>query len=1035
MRMWRIIKQSINPATALLLALALFLAGMPSTSVVEYVKDHLADSNVVDTLYLAMKDPNVIDRGLGELMRPKVDTAHAATFSIQTGYYIGNATDNRAITGLGFSPDLVLLKDNTAAGSDGVLWRSSNMTGERTAKFEAEADLTTNVIQSLDADGFTLGSSADVNSSNIMHYWIAFDGSDCSSNGTFCVGSYTGNGTSQAVTSVGFQPDLVIVKRSGASAAVWRSSSMGANTSNYFVATNQDTGGQMIQSLNATGFTVGNNATVNGSGNTYWYIAFKQVPGAMDVGTYTGDATDNRNITSSDDAGLTFEPDFVFVKNANAATAVTACFNSTENYGDWSFFPTDTASASNCIQDLRPSGGFEVGTLSNANGSGNTHYYAAFGGAVPKAAGSGTFTMMNGSYTGNGTGLSVTDLGFTPDLVIIKHHDQATDQYAVWRSSVMVGDITQYFGNAATTFTGGITALGTDGFTVGSHASVNTLSDTYYWTAFGNAMEPDRAGGSSDFLVGAYIGDGQDNTNVRHLSLQPDFVAVKRAGATAGVWRTGSQSGDNSLFFAATAQTTNNIQALGSDGFQKGTAANVNTAGNTYHYFMFKNGARFSRGTYTGTGSSQSVTSVGFQPDLLWLKKITGGTARAGVLRTSAQSGNTAQPFLNVATIANAITNLLASGFTVNTAVEANENTFGYQYAAWDAKRYTQAAYRFFTNVDSADVGAALAAVNTPAALTSAGDAFRLRLLARVDGAGLFSSGQNLKLQFVGKGVGTCVAPSGGSPASYTDVTNATAIAYQNNATPADGAALVANANDPTDGGRTIVNQTYEEANNLTNAQGAINNGQDGKWDFALKDNGAANETTFCFRLVKADGTPLDTYTAYPTITTAAAASQSLTFSISDNTIGFGTLSSSGARYATGDTNGASSDTANAHTLSASTNAAGGYAITVRGTTLTCVACGNATVNAIGATATASSPGSEQFGLRLVTSSGTGAAVAPYNGANWALDTAAFPDQVASGAGDGVTSVFGVRYIGNITAATEAGNYNTTLTYTATANF
>ena len=162
---------------------------------------------------------------------------------------------------------------------------------------------------------------------------------------------------------------------------------------------------------------------------------------------------------------------------------------------------------------------------------------------------------------------------------------------------------------------------------------------------------------------------------------------------------------------------------------------------------------------------------------------------------------------------------------------------------------------------------------------------------------------------------------------------------------------------------------------------------------------------------------------------------QTLSFSISDNTIGFGALSPSAARYATGDTNGSSSDTADAHTLSASTNAGSGYVITVNGATLTHTGNPSYTVTAIGSSATASSAGTEQFGMRLAVNSGSGSATSPYASANWALDTAAFPDQVASGTGDDVTTVYGVRYIGNITTATEAGNYSATLTYTITATF
>ncbi len=168
---------------------------------------------------------------------------------------------------------------------------------------------------------------------------------------------------------------------------------------------------------------------------------------------------------------------------------------------------------------------------------------------------------------------------------------------------------------------------------------------------------------------------------------------------------------------------------------------------------------------------------------------------------------------------------------------------------------------------------------------------------------------------------------------------------------------------------------------------------------------------------------------------TASGVPQTLSFSISDNSIGFGSLTAVQAKYATGDTIGAINDTADAHTISIATNASSGYSMTISGTTLTCTSCGPATITAIGGTAAASAIGTEQFGVRLGVNSGTGSAAAPYNGANWAFDTAAFPDAVASGAGDEVTTIFGARYIGNTTAATDFGNYSAVITYTVTAIF
>lgn len=166
----------------------------------------------------------------------------------------------------------------------------------------------------------------------------------------------------------------------------------------------------------------------------------------------------------------------------------------------------------------------------------------------------------------------------------------------------------------------------------------------------------------------------------------------------------------------------------------------------------------------------------------------------------------------------------------------------------------------------------------------------------------------------------------------------------------------------------------------------------------------------------------------------AATVAQSLTFSISDVSIGFGTLNAAAARYATGDTLGNAAET-EAHTLIVGTNAANGYSLTASGTTLTCSSCGGATVTAIGAANTASSAGTEQFGIRLNAAGGSGAVSAPYAAAGFAFDTAAFPDQVASASGATSNTTYSARYLANIAANTEAGTYSSTITYVATANF
>lgn len=162
-----------------------------------------------------------------------------------------------------------------------------------------------------------------------------------------------------------------------------------------------------------------------------------------------------------------------------------------------------------------------------------------------------------------------------------------------------------------------------------------------------------------------------------------------------------------------------------------------------------------------------------------------------------------------------------------------------------------------------------------------------------------------------------------------------------------------------------------------------------------------------------------------------ATVPQSLTFSISTTSISFGTLSAVAARYASSTGSGDTSEV-QAHTVIVGTNASNGYTMTVGGTTLTY---DTNTITAIGSSNTASSVGTEQFGLRMTASGGSGTVQAPYAASGFAFDTAAFPDVIASSSVASSNTTYSARYIANITANTEAGAYTGTVTYVATANF
>ena len=174
------------------------------------------------------------------------------------------------------------------------------------------------------------------------------------------------------------------------------------------------------------------------------------------------------------------------------------------------------------------------------------------------------------------------------------------------------------------------------------------------------------------------------------------------------------------------------------------------------------------------------------------------------------------------------------------------------------------------------------------------------------------------------------------------------------------------------------------------------------------------------------------------TIAMTGTVQQSLTFTISTTTIYFGTLGAGAVKYASSTNPAGDTIETIAHTLAVGTNAPSGFALSVRGQTLTSQQNSNNTISAIGASAASSTAGTEQFGLRATESGGIGTAVAsPFSfatsyGYNATATTSA---TLATGSGSTPTSTYSLRYIANIGAITEAGIYAANLLYVATANF
>jgi hypothetical protein len=173
--------------------------------------------------------------------------------------------------------------------------------------------------------------------------------------------------------------------------------------------------------------------------------------------------------------------------------------------------------------------------------------------------------------------------------------------------------------------------------------------------------------------------------------------------------------------------------------------------------------------------------------------------------------------------------------------------------------------------------------------------------------------------------------------------------------------------------------------------------------------------------------------TAYNNKVCAKVFSQSISFNISDNSVGFGNLVPTGLRYATGDGSGSSSET-ESYNITVSTNAPSGYGLYVRGDSLKN---GSVTIDPIGGTNITPSVGSKAFGIRAIATGGVGSAVSPYNGTGFAYDATSSNATVVGTAtsGDGTTTTYSIRTVATIDSLLDPGNYSTDLTYFVTANF
>jgi hypothetical protein len=323
-----------------------------------------------------------------------------------TVLYTGNGTTDYAITGVGFQPDWLWIKERGGTGSHILVDVVRGVSSSSTPFIKTNssgAEVTTNVndfIKSLDSDGFTLGADSyftDVNKNSSTYAswnWLAngagvsnTDGSitsTVSANTTsgFSIVSYTGNATAGATIghSLGTTPSMIIAKRrSGIEDWAVYHKSMGASK---YINLNTTTAEQSSTSRwNGTEptpfvFSVNTHESVNASGDTYIAYCFAEKKGFSKFGSYTGNgSTDGTFVYTG------FKPAFVIFKVTSTTGSWVMNDNkrNTSNVVDKFLIPNLNNAESTLSTVDFLSNGFKLKTTDTSwNQSGATYIYMAF---------------------------------------------------------------------------------------------------------------------------------------------------------------------------------------------------------------------------------------------------------------------------------------------------------------------------------------------------------------------------------------------------------------------------------------------------------------------------------------------------------------------------------------------------------------------------------------------------------------------------------------------------------------------------------
>ena len=315
-----------------------------------------------------------------------------------TKLYTGNGS-TQSITGVGFQPDFIWLKERSAAGNHKVNDVIRGTSKYLSSNSTAVEDTTGAGIQSYDSDGFSISNATDINDNTetyVAWNWLAGGTASSNSNGSvtstvtanttagFSIVKWTGTGATATVGhGLGVKPSIVLIKNTGA-VENWVMYHSSLTAEKNLKLNNQEAAQDTTGAFNDTEptssvFTVHTNTNTNQNGQVMIAYCFAQKTGYSKFGKYIGNNNADGTFVYTG-----FKPAFFLTKRDTAGydwilyTDKINGLNPMNDYLNPNANSAETVDNGNQVLDIVSNGIKHRGTGASTNGSAD-FYYLAFG--------------------------------------------------------------------------------------------------------------------------------------------------------------------------------------------------------------------------------------------------------------------------------------------------------------------------------------------------------------------------------------------------------------------------------------------------------------------------------------------------------------------------------------------------------------------------------------------------------------------------------------------------------------------------------